>query len=251
MLIQSVTESPDQEIVKTRGPIAPYIGSTTREKTTGKIYQTAESSRPLKSSQRIAQVSDWCIDRATRMYYFVRSIATIHTNLPMELLVMSTGAVQSGSVMHRLNDHTTKKSALYALRANAPTHCYISTDSMGKYGKGSDNVNLHFQGVLLAGLTLLHMRAMWLFIKRGDSIHLHYACASCEEYISEDKIGTNAKSPRLRPSPGNPLLYTHVEDYPNHMSPSSNMYKLSDNASQEEALAIIISRFLKGVRSTI
>jgi hypothetical protein len=57
-----VSDKPNpHELITKRGPYPAFIGSTTREKVSGKIYMIPQASRPLRSAERIVQLSTWCV----------------------------------------------------------------------------------------------------------------------------------------------------------------------------------------------
>jgi mRNA capping enzyme len=65
--------------------------------------------------------------------------------------------ITGGSAVHRLEDHVTKRDTLNNVRPNITSHIYFSTDRMGRFSRGSENYNMHFQGAIHLGIITLSM----------------------------------------------------------------------------------------------
>uniref|UniRef100_A0AB38ZJM8 RNA-directed RNA polymerase L n=1 Tax=Crocidura lasiura lispivirus 2 TaxID=3139472 RepID=A0AB38ZJM8_9MONO len=253
ILISLINNNQDFDLVSTRGPVVPYIGSSTKEKITGKILQLPETSRPIESSKRLVQIRNWCVDDQSPFNDFINMLTRLHTNLPSHILELVSGTIESGSVMHRFNDHITKKKASMNVRPNISSHIYISTDEMGKYGKGSANVNIHFQGGVLCSISLMQIRAsLDVTLKKGQSLHLHYNCLVCEEYVPDCKIRSTDNIPNIQSNIRNPLLYTTSSLDFNAINPTTSFITLVHASPSDYAAAsVIFSKILKGMKSII
>jgi hypothetical protein len=143
----------------TRGPYPAFVGSVTREKRSGRMYQLPKASRPLQGAERLVQLADWTISSQSKMYEYVSMLATSRTNMPLDILWMTTSKIVGGSVTHRLEDRVTKRGTLHSFRPNITTHFYYSTDMMGKFSRGRENYNLHY-GFSWLQSTICHSRGL-------------------------------------------------------------------------------------------
>jgi hypothetical protein len=116
------------DLVK-RGPYPVYVGSQTREKMTGKLYQLPVVSRPLMAATRLQQIRGWTIHPKSRMNKTIDKMIRSRTNLPVDFLVSASSEIAGGSVTHRLDDHATKRNTLHNSRANYTTHIWFSCDT--------------------------------------------------------------------------------------------------------------------------
>lgn len=76
-----------------RGPYPAFVGSVTREKRSGRMYQLPKASRPLQSVERLVQLADWTISNHTKLYEYVSSLAECRTNMPLQVLRMTTSKI--------------------------------------------------------------------------------------------------------------------------------------------------------------
>ncbi|QMP82314.1 RNA-dependent RNA polymerase [Coleopteran arli-related virus OKIAV107] len=242
----------NSDLTHTRGPYQPFYGHKTRERQSGKIYQIPQISRPLQASERLIQIYQWCLLNDDHMTAFVSSLIATRTNIPLDILELCTNTISSGSQFHRLNDHFTKRGVLMNTRPNTSSHIYVSTDNMGKYSRGSDNVNLHYQGALLVALTYIHYLTVYSINVPIKVLHQHYSCKQCEEYIPDTKVYSNTPPPRIKSYSENPLIYKRLEDVPTFLTPDSLTFKMVRSGSPSMALAhIIFSRILKNMHNTV
>lgn len=113
-------------------------------------------------------------------------------------------------MVHRLGDHVTKRGTLNNVRPNVTSHIYFSTDHMGRFSRGQDNYNLHFQGALHLGLISLSMCAFRNLTHITGSL-LTYRGECCEELLSDVCISNHLPRPSIPECKGNPLLYAPMK----------------------------------------
>lgn len=236
----------------TRGPYTPFLGSVTREKQTGKILQLTEISRPLMAAQRLVQLEDWCIHKGSNITAFIDNLIRLRTNVPKDLLILSTGAIYSGSQVHRINDHITKRSTLNNFRPNSASHIYFSSDDMGRFSRGSDNYNIHFQGAIHTGLSLLHLSYCYNIEIPFKFVHLHISCQDCIMKIPDDRIENEYNTPTLSTSIGNPLIYAQTGRIPKLMPSEFPYFRLVKSSTLAEAAAsLIFSRIVSNIANNM
>jgi mRNA capping enzyme len=184
----------------TLGPYAHYIGSTTREKKSGSIYQIPFAGRPVQAARCLIQLSSWLVDPTSPLKKYLKDAAASRTHIPVTLLKTTTKAITGGSVVHRLEDHVTKRDTLNNVRPNVTSHIYFSTDRMGRFSRGHDNYNLHFQGAILFG-NLTNISGSLLI----------YCGHCCEERLPDVSISNALEPPPVPRCEGNPLLYAPMK----------------------------------------
>jgi hypothetical protein len=140
--------------------------------------------------------------------YFEKA-AESRTDIPITLLKTATKTITGGSVVHRLDDHVTKRGTLNNIRPNVTPHIYFSTDRMGRFSRGQDNYNLHFQGAIHLGIVTLSMCA-FRNLKHVTGCILTYRGQCCEEKLEDVCISNQYPPPMVPNCKGNPLLYAEM-----------------------------------------
>lgn len=153
--------------------------------------------RPVKAAERLTQINSWCIAPYPGLLDFMNNLIELRTDAPHELLEMTAGQIVSGSQVHRLDDHVTNRTASNNIRPNSSTHIYISTDNAGRFSRGSDNYNIHFQGAILYGIWVISI--IWYYLySTGRSLAPYKVCILkygghyCEEKILVVRLHNNA-----------------------------------------------------------
>lgn len=230
--------STKHDLLLTRGPYPAYVGSRTREKVSGKMYQIPVSSRPLESAERLVQINEWVINPDSDLYRFIEELATARTDLDLDMLYLITSKISGGSVVHRLNDHVTRRGTAHSFRPNITTHIYLSTDSLGRFSRGLDNYNMHFQGAIHLGFTLYQMYVASETDSIPECIVLRYSGHCCEEKLEDFFISNTETSPKVPNLKTNPLIFTQIHDAPRQMSPgTSKIIRLTAESTPEQAVA--------------
>lgn len=234
------------ELLTVRGPFPAYVGSRTQEKITGKMYQLPVSGRPLESAQRLLQLDDWVISPRSKLHEYLVSLASSRTNLDPELIRLVTPRVAGGSAVHRLNDHATKRGTAHSFRPNITTHIYYSTDSLGKFSRGHENYNMHYQGAVHLGFFIYTHLSGVFGEKIPPTIILRYQGTCCEEILPDVILENDNPPPKITTYHHNPLIYLYIENAPPsviHQSHSVIQYVSSDEPSSAIA-SILFSRCL-------
>jgi len=210
----------ESSLVSRRGPYSAYVGSTTREKRTGRMYTIPQASRPLKSAERLIQLRDWVSRKGGYLYDFLTSASQSRTNIPTQILEDTTSPIIGGSVTHRLDDHVTKRGTLHNFRPNITTHAYFSTDPMGRFSQGATNFNMHFQGAIHLGVSSLQLGIVHSAGPHHKYCSLIYTRDCCEEVLEDFVMDSPLPFTITSVSETNPLLYAKVGYIPKTFSPS-------------------------------
>jgi mRNA capping enzyme len=138
----------------------------------------------VQAAQRLIQLSSWVVNPENPLRLYLEGCATSRTDVPLSVLKTATQSTTGGSVVHRLQDHVTKRGTLNNIRPNITSHIYFSTDRMGRFSRGSENYNLHFQGAIHLGITALAMCAFRNNQKIAGCL-LKYTGTCCEEKLDD------------------------------------------------------------------
>uniref|UniRef100_A0AAT9JQ10 RNA-directed RNA polymerase L n=1 Tax=Macrotermes natalensis lispivirus 1 TaxID=3133481 RepID=A0AAT9JQ10_9MONO len=232
---------PSCNLLKTRGTYPAYIGSTTREKRSGKMYTIPNASRPLKSAERLIQLRNWMTCENSPVHTYLTSLACCRTDVPIHVLNDITAPIIGGSVTHRLDDHVTKRGTLHNMRPNLTTHVYHTTDTMGKFSRGSVNYNMHFQGVIHTGISYLQICLIHGNPKDYKYTSLRYTGVCCEERLEDFFLNSTVKPPSTVISDRNPLLFAHVPLIPPALQPGTETFcKLVRSTRPAEAIGFLL-----------
>jgi hypothetical protein len=205
-ILFSCPQSCTPELLSSKGPYPHYIGSTTGEKKSGTIYQIPYSGRSLQAAKRLLQLKSWLVNPESNLSLYIDELAESRTNIPLPILKSATQQITGGSVV-RLDDHVTKRGTLNNIRPNITSHIYFSTDQMGRFSRGAENYNMHFQGAIHLGFAAA---ANLAFCSKDHvkCIKLKYAGACCEEMLPDFTIQNEDQPPPVESNSGNPLLYS-------------------------------------------
>lgn len=246
------------DLLHKRGPFVPFHGHKTSEKTSGKILQIPEVSRPLKAAERLIQLYFWCMEQDRTNLEVVTKLIAQRTNIPLNILELSSKLITSGSQVHRLNDHFTQQGVHLNIRPNIASHIYLTSDSMGRFSKGNKNTNLHFQGALMLGITYAHWMSIYNESIDSDGntvihipsckrpiIHLHYTCLNCEEYLNDTKVYNDTVLRVKTYKTQNPLIYADITLTNLSVVPDSLLLKIVKRAPTAPAVAsLLLSRII-------
>uniref|UniRef100_A0AAT9JA31 RNA-directed RNA polymerase L n=1 Tax=Macrotermes bellicosus lispivirus 1 TaxID=3133480 RepID=A0AAT9JA31_9MONO len=229
------------DLLKTRGSYPAYIGSTTRERRSGKMYAIPNASRPLKSAERLIQLRDWMTLEHSQVHEYLTKLACCRTDVPLHILSDITAPIIGGSVTHRLDDHVTKRGTLHNVRPNITTHVYYTTDTMGRFSRGSTNYNMHFQGVIHTGISYIQTSLVHGHPSDYKYTSLQYHGTCCEEQLNDFFLQSAEKAPSIKVSEKNPLLFAHVKHIPPALEPSAEMFcRIVKSTRPAEAIGFIL-----------
>nr|QVG74755.1 RNA-dependent RNA polymerase [Mononegavirales sp.] len=193
-----------------RGEQHAYLGSRTREKKIGKLIPLERTTPAMAAAQRLCMVQEWAFSEDETTQETLRTIIQCRTNCSIERLKASGGTVYGGSVTHRYQDPMTSHNVLSNTRPNLASHLYLSSDSLGQFARGVQDVTIHFQGMFLCGMTLLHVNLTQSHTDEDLAMHGHVRCLPCVRDIVEEKV----KLPKVDLDPSKYrkclLLYTEV-----------------------------------------
>ncbi|QMP82292.1 RNA-dependent RNA polymerase [Strepsipteran arli-related virus OKIAV104] len=222
-----------------------YVGSRTKEKLAGRVFVTPIRARPLEAAQRAMVLRSWAATPGSSFYKVLTLIAQSRTNLDERLLSISAGSIVGGSLVHRLNDHITKRETLNNFRPNITTHVYVSTDNTGKFSRGLENYAIHFQGCIHLGHALLELYSTLSATLPDFYLHMHFHCVDCEIQIHESLVDTELNAINISSNPNNAALYTNIDVTADYRSSFICGYNTSKTPNKAYSAAfLLLSRII-------
>ncbi|QMP82349.1 RNA-dependent RNA polymerase [Isopteran arli-related virus OKIAV103] len=240
-IIFMIPKKNSKSLISTRGPYPAFVGSVTREKRSGKMYSIPLASRPLKSAERLIQLRNWMTTEGDQVYNYLTSLSESRTNVPTNILEDITAPIIGGSVTHRLDDHVTKRGTLHNFRPNITTHIYYTTDTMGRFSRGLSNFNMHYQGCIHMGMSVIQCSVVQSDTDLNGYLSLQYSGDCCEERLDDFTLRSNETAPGIKTSTRNPLLYASIDVLPFQSTPQkTNVVKFITPTRPPEAIAFIL-----------
>lgn len=233
----------DKSYIYERGIRPVLIGNSTREKRKGKIFSVVHPSRPFDSALRIVELASWVCPDNSPLQNYLFSLTKSRTDLELDILKDVSGRVISEtSFAHRINDSITPQMVMHNSVANLTTSIMFCTDELGKYSKGQDNYNIHFQSIIFYcfRMMLIHLNDNKTLPIRMNASFKNEKC--CMERINDDKIDTSyhglqAATPVYT---HNPLVYSSVASMAWGEIPKRKIAESAKNVDTETAAALYL-----------
>lgn len=195
------------------GPHIPYMGSKTRERTTGYGKRIANLVPPLVSGAlKLQNLIGWAVDTYSNLANLLRRLVTAVCNLDPDTLAPPPESI-SGSPIHQFADRITEHGGSLSIQYTLGSYVYFSTNTLTAYNKGSQNTNLHFQELMCATTSCLGIFLQELPYNVPLTTHLHVKCPECIQIITEEKMEIDNFIPeRIIPSyPDVPWCYYDLQ----------------------------------------
>lgn len=166
------------------GPATPFFGSVTREKVYVELgRKVSDFASPLLTRiAHLLKIINWGTDSQSSLTKLLKRLLRSVTDLPPHVLMCQQHQV-SGSVEHRFLDTATKHGSHLGVLYTGSSWCTIETSTLIKYAKGSKNVNLHFQAMIIALETAFSISPY-----KNVFAHAHVVCGDCIQPINEAKL---------------------------------------------------------------
>ncbi|CAI6379056.1 putative L [Cytorhabdovirus tiliae] len=189
----------------------PYLGSSTREKLFSKHEKALFGTEPLlRRPVSLARLINWVVPEGSRYHHLIKDLISAVTDADPDSFIEQKER-PGGSVAHRYHDSALTHGALSNTLFGPGTHMTMCTDFMNKYGKGQENVNLHYQALLC---WIQSCTTEWLFTEEGRNnplMTLHYhvrdnpGLTPVEDNI--DDLPLNIEKELIPSRPDNPYLF--------------------------------------------
>nr|WPR18824.1 MAG: RNA-dependent RNA polymerase [Rhabdoviridae-like virus 2] len=167
------------------GPSIPYIGSMTIQKVKGYGQTVSKTAAPvLTRIAKLLALIGWGTDRNSNMSNALRELLKSITDINPDLFEAKFGEV-SGSVEHRFHDQAVSRGCFLPILYNESSWLSLSTSTLTKYSKGSKNVNLSFQSIMI-------LLEGWFSLNKMKHVfagyHFHLTCEDCIQPIFEEML---------------------------------------------------------------
>ncbi|UOS86040.1 RdRp [Hymenopteran rhabdo-related virus 23] len=175
----------ETDITSSLGPSIPYLGSETIQKVKGYGQSVSKNAAPvLKRISKLLSLIGWGTDRNSTMSQVLRTLLGSITNISADLFEAKFGEV-SGSVEHRFHDQITSRGCFLPILYNGASWLTLSTSTLSKYSKGSKNVNLNFQSVMILLESWHNLIGNKSFY---NGFHCHLTCPTCIQPVFEGML---------------------------------------------------------------
>jgi hypothetical protein len=207
--VQSVSSC--EHLRTTRGPVAPYIGSRTREKRADYGIRLILNHPGAVAIKKLGLI-DSQLSGDARVSEVIQSIASFRTGDELEYSHLLEEHVYGGTPAHRYDAIRGRPPAYLAQTPNVSTHIMMSSDTAGKYSGGERDYPIVFQEFYLTGIWLTGLYSMHCPPSLVPSIRI--SLPSDLTPVLDKKI----ECPGLGPAPTfprseNPLIYTPILYY--------------------------------------
>nr|DBA44337.1 TPA_asm: RdRp [Cotesiavirus rhabdovi] len=172
----------------TPGPFRAYRGSQTRQKTSGYGDKLAKMADPIIAPVlRLFSLLDWSFPKDGNIGNVIKALHASRTDLDPSLLIPEEQASR-GSWHHRVQDQRTGHGGATAVLPNQGSKIFFNTFPFDAYSKGSKNVNLMFQPLMVIATTLIGWNLRKGVISPTAHYHIHVKSSCCVRDVVEDMI---------------------------------------------------------------
>lgn len=226
-----------------------FVGTKTREKTSGKIVTISGRSRPFDDACRLKRVQQWAVDPDSPMYNFIDNLITCRTNVPHDVIGSMSGVSYFGSHIHRVGDAATKKETKNNLRHSVTTWFALSSDKLGLTARGGDDFNIQVSGLyhfLIRDIIkhCVHDTSYEFYYMRGYRTN-----DCCHEAYDNAPTSTDALGPMPAINNNNPLLYADILEFQKLVTVQSSLVEYDAHISASDAVGYYMMSRFKGITS--
>jgi hypothetical protein len=167
-LVVSCQRGSSQTCEKTRGPVTPYLGSKTDDKTVGKWVKPISSSPPLRDVIALLNIQEMMCLPETNSWNSISHLAQSRSLLPLHVIRKFTRVKHGGNNAHRFHTRDDPKGSFVNISTNWPSHLTVSSNNAGLVG--SVDYPFDFQEALTGGEGILS----WIFYR--EDIQAPFGC---------------------------------------------------------------------------
>lgn len=140
--VMSLT-SPSNLCLSSRGPVMPYLGDVTSDKSVAKWIKPMDSSPPLKDVIRLLQINRLMTKPGSHMSDFIEDIVKSRTQFPLEVLYQFTRVKVGGAIAHRMSLRDNTRGSFLSTISTWASHFSVSSDLSGSMGDLNYPVAFH------------------------------------------------------------------------------------------------------------
>jgi len=162
-LVVAAVNRSELDLIRTRGSVAPYLGSSTQVKTAYKGEQLMESSPPVRDALKILGIRNWLVQPGSTLWDILTDLAQSRVAFDVDQLEPYIDPVIGGTAGHRYNMTDAQSGAYLGCHPNASSHIVLSSNLMGELGERDYPVMV--QAVYLTLISLVI--CTWTGVGRG------------------------------------------------------------------------------------
>jgi hypothetical protein len=119
---------------RTRGPVTPYLGSRTSDKTVGKWIKPLDSSPPLQEVIKLLTIQSMTAVEGTEFWDALDSVAQSRCSVPLNIMREFCRIKIGGTLAHRWITRDDAQGSFVNISTNWPSHLTVSTNHAGALG---------------------------------------------------------------------------------------------------------------------
>nr|QMP82181.1 RNA-dependent RNA polymerase [Coleopteran rhabdo-related virus OKIAV20] len=216
------------------GPVRPFLGSSTKEKIVKSMGKSVakDTSSLIKKNANVLRLINWGTSLSSNLSKLLIKLFQSVTDLPWEIMIPNEDQI-SGSYEHRFSGSSVSSGCFLPVLYNKSTYMTLSTTPLTAYSKGSQNVNLMFQAVMIGIESSLSCT-----MEEGSTIHFHIACKDCIKPINEQMLDIDPTNFSPNTYPEDPQFWVSKADLDlpseNDCLPNTDSQRLSDTIGAYE-----------------
>jgi hypothetical protein len=138
---------------RTRGPVTPYLGSKTSDKTVGKWIKPLDSSPPLQEVIKLLTIQSMTATEGSNFWEAINTVAQSRCSIPLDIMREFCRIKIGGTLAHRWITRDDAQGSFVNISTNWPSHLTISTNHAGALGLTDYPFDFQEAITLLQGLT--------------------------------------------------------------------------------------------------
>lgn len=117
-----------------RGPVTPYLGSKTSDKTVGKWIKPLDSSPPLQEVIKLLTIQSMTAVEGSAFWEALDAVAQSRCSIPLDIMREFCRIKIGGTLAHRWITRDDAQGSFINISTNWPSHLTISTNHAGALG---------------------------------------------------------------------------------------------------------------------
>lgn len=177
--VHNVSFPCDHRINPKVGPIFPYLGTKTKDKSQGaaKWIQVSDVPSNMRAPLKVQNMVGWGVKSQSSLARCVSRIVSSISDIEPETLQNTEGSIQ-GAIDHRYKTEGDMRGGFPNTSVNPLTHLSVHLNTTQLFSKGGINHNLFYQGIISYSVGIVSEQ---MFNQRSisPSTHHHFSCYDC------------------------------------------------------------------------
>jgi hypothetical protein len=199
-LVAMAFTTPSQEGLSTRGPVNPYLGSSTSDKSVAKWVRPVDTSPPLRDVLKILTIRSFVAVEGSALWEGLTNLAQSRSRVSIDVLEKFVKTRAGGVLAHRYHTRDDSRGSFWNSCFNWPSHLTFSTNLAGDLG--AKDYPYDFQEAMLAMASLLCWTYSQLRVEPNWGVCLT-ADLSLMEEVTDRVVDSQPYDLPILPSPNN------------------------------------------------